>query len=85
MTNECTYCGEIKPCRKECMEPLGLGYNLEWNHGRLETYNWICKECDKAQSIIRNEERLAKLEKQNQDQLNWRKERDKILKQHDKK
>lgn len=84
MTEKCSYCGETKLCRKESMEPLEVGNNTEWICNRLYTYNWICKECDKVQSIIRNEERLAQQKKQKQNQLNWRKERDKILKQHDK-
>ena len=74
MTAECSYCGEIKLCRKEFIE----GYIT------IKPYNWICKECDIARAIIRNEERLAAAKKEKQNQLNWRKERDKLLKQNDK-
>ena len=84
MPAECSYCGERKLCRKESMEPLGLGEILEWKYNRLESYNWICQDCDKAKAIIRNEERLNRLKKQKQHQVNWIKERDKILKQNDK-
>jgi len=84
MPAECSYCGERKLCRKEGMDPLGLGKNIEWVGVKLISYNWICEECDKANTIIRNEERLEKLKQQKQNQLNWIKERDKLLKRNDK-
>ena len=84
MPNECTYCGEYTLCREESMEPLGLGNCYRWNHNRLEAFNWVCKDCDKARAILRNEERLNELKKQKQNQLNWRKEKDKLLKRNGK-
>jgi hypothetical protein len=68
----------------ENMEPLGIGKCLRWVPGGLESYNWICKDCNKAKAIIRNEERLKRLKQEKQQQANWIKKRDKILKQNDK-
>ena len=80
----CSHCGEYKLCRKQSMEPFGTGEHMEWNGLRLESYNWVCRECDHANAIIReNQKKAESIWKKNQ-QANWIKERDKILKQNDK-
>jgi hypothetical protein len=84
MPATCSYCGELKKCREESMEPLGIGHCFKWKSDRLESYNWVCQDCDKAKVIIRNEQKALEENKQKENQLNWKKERDKILKQHGK-
>jgi hypothetical protein len=78
---ECSYCGEMKLCREECMDPLGLGQLVRWYKSTiLLSYNLICEECDRARNIIHQEERAKEKLKEKEHQRNWIKERDKLLK-----
>jgi ABC-type protease/lipase transport system fused ATPase/permease subunit len=80
MTAQCFYCGEVKPCREKDIGSFwdrGMGKSIEHI-----TFEYICRECDKAQAILRNQERLEAMKIKKINQANWRKERDKLLKQN---
>jgi hypothetical protein len=82
MTQICDTCGENKPCMKVDTS-MGLrGLPKEW-HGVM--YEWICKECQEAEEIIKRYSDIKEAEEKKQKQLNWIKERDKILKKYGKK
>ena len=75
----CDYCGEFKPCRKEHTNTYGKGEHYEWKGYRLEEYNMVCKECDRANAIIRENQKKAEAIWKKKQQNNWIKKRDKIL------
>ena len=76
MPAECSTCGEYTLCRKNivyCDLAARYGYD-----------EWICQKCDNAKKIINDERIKESKRKEKQNQLNWIKERDRILKQNDK-
>jgi len=82
MPNECLYCGEIKLCRMTNMNSILYSIMGFICTDPYISHDWICKDCDEAKAIIRNRERLMELKKQKINQINWIKERDKLLKEN---
>lgn len=78
MPAKCSRCGEYTSCRKK-MVYCDLTQRPEWSFNQ-----WICKKCDRAEAIIREEEKTKQRKKEKDEQAKWIKERNKILKQHEK-
>jgi hypothetical protein len=78
MTARCHRCGEYTKCRK-ILVYCGLTCRPEWSFNE-----WICQKCDISEKIIMDEKLDRASKEEEQIRLNWRKERDKILKQHEK-
>ena len=78
MPAKCNRCGEYTLCRK-ILKYCDLTFRPEWSFNE-----WICMKCDRAETIITNQRIDESKAKANQARLDWIKERDKILKQHEK-
>jgi len=81
MPSKCDFCSEVKPCRKKRYWGGLGGAHINFNYllGIINTYDFVCKECDTAHKILALAYRKEREIKEDKEIKDWIKKRDKIL------